>query len=91
MTKKNARKTAARDRLREAPLLDVHDPAKLMAFWKDRPEAKKCVGAKRLRMGVTDDHPENPRILWTSLARTKDCPGFTEWWNALPEAKPYHR
>ena len=66
-------------------------PEQVMAYWEDVTQAKKCADAKGLRLGVTDDHPTRPLISWTSLARTKDCPGFSEWWNALPEAKPYHR
>jgi hypothetical protein len=76
---------------RDATIKDNIDPEKLMEYWKTLPEAKKCVDSKRLRLGVTDDHLLQPLITWTSLARSKSCPGFHEWWGALPEATPYDR
>jgi hypothetical protein len=77
--------------VREGSRREDRDPRQLMDFWKPLPEARKIRDPKQLRLGVTDDHPEKPLVMWTSLARTKSCPGFSEWWSALPEATPYDR
>lgn len=67
------------------------EPAKIMEYWKDIPDAKRCTAPARRELGVTDDHPTNPFTTWTPLTRCHETPGFIQWWNTLPEAKVYAR
>ncbi len=76
---------------KNATVKDNCDPQKLMDYWKGLPEARRCTDSKQRLLGVTDDHPEKPLITWTTLTGTKGCPGFGEWWRALPESKEYDR
>lgn len=67
------------------------DPQNLMDYWKPLPEARRCTDSRLRLLGVTDDHPEKALVTWTPLTRTKEVPGFGEWWQSLPESKTYDR
>lgn len=68
--------------------LDNPDPAKVRDFWQGvvqegLSKVYRCERAGSL--GVTDDHPVIPLLVWVSRARAEACPGFVDWWEKLPQ------